>query len=70
MRNRKAIKKLYHSRHRESQLKILPTGHIDHTHGGLEVLSPGMQALKAEIFETLHKVEYYHSFSSAKKDRE
>ena len=30
----------------QSQLKILFTGHIAHTHGGLEVLSTEMQALK------------------------
>ena len=29
-----------------------------------------MQALKAEIIETLHKTEYNHSFSSAEKDGE
>ena len=41
-----------------------------HTHGGTEVLTPAMQALKAEIIETLHKTEYNHSFSSAEKDGE
>ena len=54
----------------QSQLKILPTGHIAHTHGSLEILSPEMRALKAEIFETLHKAEYNHSFSNAEKDGE
>ena len=44
--------------------------HIAHTHGGFEVLTPAMQALKAEIIETLHKTEYNHSFSSAEKDGE
>ena len=40
----------------QSQLKkILPTGHIPHSHGGLEVISPEIQVLEAEIFETLHK---------------
>ena len=51
-------------------MPILPTGHIAHTHGGAEVLTPAMQALKAEIIETLHKTEYNHSFSSAEKDGE
>ena len=48
----------------QTQSQLLPTGHIAHTHGGLEVLSPEMQAVKAEIFET------FHSFSSAEKDGE
>ena len=43
---------------------------VAHTHGGAEVLTPAMQALKAEIIETLHKTEYNHSFSSAEKDGE
>ena len=30
-------------------------------------MTPVMQALKAEIVETLHKTEYNHSFSSAEK---
>ena len=54
----------------QSLLSILPTVHIAHTHGGFEVLTPAMQALKAEIIETLHKTEYNHSFSSAEKDGE
>ena len=33
-------------------------------------MTPAMQALKAEIIETLHKTEYNHSFSSAEKDGE
>ena len=54
----------------QSLLSILPTVHIAHTHGGFEVLTPAMQALKAEIIETLHKTEYNHSFSSAERDGE
>ena len=54
----------------QSLLLILPTGYIAHTYGGTEVLTPAMQALKAEIIETLHKTEYNHSFSSAEKDGE
>ena len=54
----------------QSLLSILPTGHIAHTHRDAEVLTPAMQALKAEIIETLHKTEYNHSFSSAEKDGE
>ena len=54
----------------QSLLSILPRGHIGHTYGGTEVLTPAMQALKAEIIETLHKTEYNHSFSSAEKDGE
>ena len=54
----------------QSPLSILPTGHVAHTHGGPEVLTPAMQVLKAEIIETLHKAEYNHSFSSAEKDGE
>ena len=50
--------------------KILPAGHIAHTHKRLEVLNPEMQALIAEIFETLHKAEYNHNFSSTEKDEE
>ena len=50
--------------------KVLPAGHIAHTHKRLEVLNPEMQALIAEIFETLHKAEYNHNFSSTEKDRE
>ena len=54
----------------QSLLSILPTGHMTHTHRGAEILTPVMQALKAEIIETLHKTEYNHSFSSAEKDGE
>ena len=68
MRNYKATEKQHHPRH--SLLSILPTGCIAHTHGGAEVLTPAMQALKDEIIETLHKTEYNHSFYSAEKDGE
>ena len=54
----------------QSLLMILPTGHVAHTHGGPEVLSEEMQALKAGIIETLHNAEYNHSFPSAEKDGE
>jgi hypothetical protein len=51
----------------QSTLAVSATGAIIHT-GGEAVLPIAMQALRAEVLETLHKAEYNQSFSSGKDD--